>query len=108
MPLDVRFFPDFLVALPLTVLPLVEALEVFLEARLVAAFLVEARLLPLAAARFRVEAALVFLLADFLLVFLVPRELVDFLNVIDSCSTSSPPTVCLLFLLAYSPPNRMN
>lgn len=75
MPFDVRFLPDFLVAFLLEALLLVEA---FVEARLIAAFAVEARLLPLAPARFLVEAALVFLLADFLVLFLVPRLLVDF------------------------------
>jgi len=39
---------------------------------------VEARFLPLLAARFLVEATLVFLLAAFLVLFLPPREVVDF------------------------------
>jgi uncharacterized membrane protein YfcA len=52
-----------------------------LEARLlVEAFVVEARLVPLAPARFLVEAALLFLLAAFLVLFLAPREVVDFLE----------------------------
>ena len=75
MPLDVRFFPDFLVVFLPEALLLVEA---FVEARLVAALVVEARLLLLAPARFLVEAALVFLPADFLALFLVPRALVGF------------------------------
>jgi hypothetical protein len=77
VPFDERFLPDFLVAFLLEALLLVEAflVEAFLEARVV-----EARLLPLPAARFLVEAALVFLLGDFLVVFLAPREALDFLE----------------------------
>jgi hypothetical protein len=70
MLLDGRFFPDFLVAF-LDTLLLVDLL--------VEAFVVEARFfVPFATARFLVEAALIFLLADFLVLFLVPREVVDF------------------------------
>ena len=65
-----RFFPDFLVAFLVAFL-----LEALL---LVEAFVVEARLLPFAPARFLVAAALVFLLADFLVLFLAAREVVDF------------------------------
>lgn len=74
MPLDERFFPDFLVDL-LEALLLVEP---FLEAFEAELRLVEARLVPLAVARFLVPAAAVFLLAVFLVLFLVPREVVDF------------------------------
>lgn len=61
---------------------LLEAL-LLVEALVVAAFeaelrLVEARLVPLAPARFLVEATPVFLLAAFLVLFLAPREAVDF------------------------------
>jgi hypothetical protein len=66
MSLDERFFPDFLVAFLLAIRLLVET------------FVVEARLVPLAPARFLVEAALVFLLEVFLVLFLAPREAVDF------------------------------
>ncbi|MFN2510817.1 MAG: hypothetical protein ABR568_05165 [Pyrinomonadaceae bacterium] len=72
MPLDERFFPDFLVVFLLEALLLVEAFEAELR-------LVEARLVPLDPARFFVEAALVFLVAVFLVLFLVPR-VVDFLE----------------------------
>jgi len=71
MPLDVRFFPAFLLAFLLEALLLVEALG--LEA-----FVVEARLLPFAPARFLVAAALIFRLAVFLVLFLAPREVLDF------------------------------
>ncbi len=73
MPLEERFFPDFLVVFLLEALLLVEAFEAELR-------LVEARLVPLDPARFFVEAALVFLVAVFLVLFLVPREVVDFLE----------------------------
>lgn len=66
MPLGERFFADFLEAFLLEALLLVEA------------FVVEARLLPLAPARFLLEVALVFLFEAFLVLFLAPREVVDF------------------------------
>lgn len=66
MPLGERFFPDFLVAFLLEALLLAEPL------------VVEARLPPLAPARFLVEAALAFLLEAFLVLFLAPREVEDF------------------------------
>ncbi len=69
MPFDERFRPDFLVAF---------LLEAFL---LVEPFVAEARLLPLAPARFLVDAALVFLLEAFLVPFLTPRDVVDFFAV---------------------------
>jgi hypothetical protein len=71
MPLDERFFTDFLEAFLLETLPLVEAFR--LEA-----FEVETRLLPLAPARFLMEGALTFRLDDFLAVFLALREVVVF------------------------------
>jgi hypothetical protein len=66
IPLDALLFPAFLVPFLLGALRLVEA------------FFVEARLVLLAAARFLVEALVVFLLAAFLVPFLAPREAVDF------------------------------
>ena len=71
IPLDDRLFPDFFVAFVLEALLLVGAFEAELR-------LVEARLEPFAAARFFVEAAPVFLVEVFLVLFLAPREVVDF------------------------------
>jgi hypothetical protein len=65
MPLDDRFFPEVLRAFLLD-LALVEAREL-------AALVVEARLLAVAPARFRVEVEL-FLLADFFVLFFAARE----------------------------------
>ncbi len=69
MLLDERFRPVFFLV------------DFLLEALLlVEAFGVEVRFLPLVPARFLVEAALVFLLEAFLVLFLAPREVVDFLE----------------------------
>ena len=70
--MDERFFPDFLVAFLLEALLLVEAFVV--EAFEADIRLVEARLVPLAPARFLVEAAVFVLLEVFLVLFLAPRE----------------------------------
>lgn len=70
MPLDERLFPDLLEAF------LLEAL--LLVAPGLEAFVVETRWPAFAPARFLVEAALVFLLAVFFVLFLAPRVAVDF------------------------------
>ena len=49
----------------------------------------KARLLPFVVARFVVEAALVFLLAAFFVLFLAARDAVDFFELNAPCSTSS-------------------
>lgn len=69
MPFDERFFPDFLDAL-LPEAPLLVEVEV-------ETFLADDRL-PLAPARFLVEATLVVLPAVFLVLFLAPREVTAF------------------------------